>query len=59
MSGRSGEPSDATPADGRDAGRAGLPARPPLGSWPRLYALVIAALALDLLLLWWFTERYR
>ena len=28
-------------------------------SWARLYALVIAALALDILLLWWLTERYR
>ena len=31
----------------------------PLGSWARLYALVIAALAVDILLLWWLTERYR
>jgi hypothetical protein len=38
----------------------GLPgARVPLGSWGRLYALVLAALAMDLLLLWWFTEHYR
>jgi len=34
-------------------------ARAPLGSWARLYALVIAALAVDILLLWWLTERYR
>ena len=35
---------------------------PPAGgraSWARLYAIVIAALALDILLLWWLTERYR
>jgi hypothetical protein len=31
----------------------------PLGSWARLYALVIVALAADILLLWWLTERYR
>jgi len=31
----------------------------PLGSWARVYAIVIAALALDILLLWWLTERYR
>jgi len=34
-------------------------ARPPLGGWGRLYALVIAALAVDLVLLWWLTEHYR
>jgi hypothetical protein len=31
----------------------------PWGSWARLYALVIVALAADILLLWWLTERYR
>ena len=31
----------------------------PLESWARLYALVLAALAVDILLLWWLTERYR
>ena len=34
-------------------------ARAPLGSWARVYAIVLAALALDILLLWWLTERYR
>ena len=34
-------------------------ARPPLGSWGRLYALVIAVLALDLVLLRWLTGHYR
>jgi hypothetical protein len=33
--------------------------RAPLGSWARAYSLVLAALALDILLLWWLTERYR
>ena len=33
--------------------------RPPLGSWARLYAVVLAALAVDVLLLWLLTERYR
>ena len=42
----SGEPGDTAP-------------RPPLGGWGRTYALVIAALALDLVLLAWLTERYR
>jgi hypothetical protein len=31
----------------------------PLGSWGRLYALVIAALAVDIALLILLTERYR
>jgi hypothetical protein len=34
-------------------------ARAPLGSWARVYAIVLAALALDIVLLWWLTERYR
>jgi len=34
-------------------------ARAPRGSWARLYVVVIAALALDILLLWWLTVRYR
>jgi len=58
VSGPPGAPS-ARPADGRDALRAEPDARPPLGGWGRLYALVLAALAVDLLLLWWFTEHYR
>jgi len=33
--------------------------RPPLGSWARAYAIVLVALAVDLLLLWLLTERYR
>jgi hypothetical protein len=33
--------------------------RAPLGSWARVYAIVLAALAVDILLLWWLTERYR
>ena len=32
---------------------------PPLGSWRRLYAAVLIALALDVALLWWLTERFR
>ncbi len=44
--------------------RTGEPARepeprPPLGSWGRLYALVLAGLVVNLLLLWLLTERYR
>jgi hypothetical protein len=58
VSGAPGAPS-ARPADGRDAGRPEPDARAPLGGWGRLYALVLAALAADLLLLWWFTEHYR
>jgi hypothetical protein len=34
-------------------------ARAPLGSWARVYAVVIAALVVDIALLWWLTERYR
>lgn len=30
-----------------------------LGSWARVYVLVLAVLLADLVLLWWFTERYR
>ena len=33
--------------------------RPPLGSWARLYALVLAGLLVDLWFLWALTERYR
>jgi hypothetical protein len=45
-------------------GRGAAPAsaddgRPPLGGWGRLYALVIAALAADVLLLLWLTDRFR
>lgn len=32
---------------------------PPLGSWARAYALVLAALLVELVLLGWLTERYR
>ena len=39
------------PADGA--------ARPPLGGWGRLYALVIAVLVLDVVALAWLAERYR
>ena len=49
-----------------DAGRAvpqpgerGGERRPPLGSWARAYAIVIAALAADILLLAWLTVRFR
>ena len=42
----SGEGSAQSPAAGR---------RP----WARRYAIVLAALALDIALLWWLTERYR
>jgi hypothetical protein len=58
VSGPPGAPS-AQPADGRDGGSPQPDARPPLGGWGRLYALVLAALGADLLLLWWFTEHYR
>jgi hypothetical protein len=34
-------------------------ARPPLGNWRVLYALVLAALVLDIVFLWRLTERYR
>ena len=46
------------PAVPRDPGEAGE-RRPPGGSWGRLYALVVAGLAVEILLLWWFTERWR
>ena len=46
------EEAGATPAGTRTE-------RAPLGSWTRVYAIVLAALALDILLLWWLTERYR
>ena len=32
---------------------------PPLGSWNRLYALVLVALVADLVLLAWLTQRFR
>lgn len=34
-------------------------ARPPLGAWARAYAVVLAALVAELVLLWLLTERYR
>ena len=45
------------PATDRDATSAEQ--RPPLGSWGRLYGLVLGVLAIDLLLLWLLTEHYR
>jgi hypothetical protein len=33
--------------------------RPPLGAWGRAYAVVLAALLVELALLWLLTERYR
>ena len=59
MSGRSGGRPGARPAGGVGAEPAPAEPLPPLGSWARLYALVIAALVVDLLLLAWFTEHYR
>ena len=46
------EEAGATPAGTRTE-------RAPLGSWTRVDAIVLAALALDILLLRWLTERYR
>ena len=34
-------------------------ARPPLGSWPRLYAAVVAAAVAVMLLLWLFTQTWN
>jgi hypothetical protein len=42
-----------------ETGRQPRESPPPGGSWARLYAIVLAGLAADLLLLWWFTEHYR
>ena len=33
--------------------------RPPLGSWARLYWLVVAIHVAMLLLLWWFTDTFN
>jgi hypothetical protein len=33
--------------------------RPPLGSWPRLYLLVVALALLVMAALWWFTETFN
>ena len=33
--------------------------RPPLGAWGRAYAVVIVALVVEIVLLWWLTERHR
>jgi hypothetical protein len=59
VSERPGGRSSARPADGSGAAPAPAEPLPPLGSWGRLYALVVAVLGVDLLLLWWFTEHYR
>ncbi len=34
-------------------------ARPPLGSWARLYALVCVLAVVVMLILWWFSSRYN
>jgi len=49
------------PVERRDGAGHGSPdeAPPPLGSWARLGALVIAALVLDILLLAWLTGRFH
>ena len=39
--------------------RPGPPAEGTRARWARAYAIVLAALALDIALLWWLTERYR
>ncbi len=51
--GRGGPPEPAEPAAGPPE------APPPLGTWGRLYALVIAALAADIALLALLTARWR
>lgn len=33
--------------------------RPPLGGWPRVYALVCALAVTVMLLLWWFTAHWN
>jgi hypothetical protein len=33
--------------------------RPPLGGWGRAYAVVIAALLVEIVLMWLLTERHR
>lgn len=33
--------------------------RPPLGSWPRVYALVGVLAVVVMLLLWWFTAHFN
>ncbi len=33
--------------------------RPPLGSWPRIYSLVIALALALMLALWWFTSSWN
>lgn len=41
------------PPDGTDE-----EGRPPLGSWPRLYALVVGALVVDVLALWLLSRAF-
>jgi hypothetical protein len=35
------------------------PARPPLGSWARLYALVCVLAVLVMAILWWFSSSFN
>ena len=42
----------------RDPGRGADEPPPFLGRWSRLYALVAGALALEILLFWWFTRAF-
>jgi len=49
----------AAPHESRETGREAEGERPPLGSWARLYALVLGTFALVVLFLAWLTERFR
>lgn len=33
--------------------------RPPLGGWPRLYAVVCVCAVLVMLVLWWFSSHFN
>ena len=35
------------------------PERPPLGSWPRIYALTIVLAVALMAALWWFTDTWN
>lgn len=48
------------PQHTRTTGKTPAEEKPPfLGNWPRVYALVIAVLLVEILLLWLFTNAYR
>jgi hypothetical protein len=52
-------PADSPPPADSTAGRAELRDAPPFASWPRIYAFVVGALAVEILVFAALTAAYR